>query len=146
MTSTISTETIQLELPEKAAYAFIKANTQTINTPEYCRMLASAYLRFTELGKKHQEPESADAFSQLYDLHQKLVAEVEDYLKQEVPFVYEGQPVQPVLLSFAAYRIAKISQQYLAATLQEKPENERLAMKEKIQAYQTEYEALLQSA
>ena len=145
MTSILSSETITLELPEKESYAFIKANTQTLNSPEYCKTLASAYLKFTPYGQAHQPTDSAEVFSQLYELHQNLVNEVEDYLRQEVPFVYEGQPLQPVLLSFSAYRIAKASQQYMAATLQEKPESDRLALKEKIQSYQAEYEAILQS-
>ena len=145
MTSAISTESIRLELPEKDTYAFIKANTQAISSPEYSKMLASAYIKFTPHAQENKAMDSPEAFGQLYDLHQNLVAQVEDYLRQEVPFVYEGQPLQPVLLSFSAYRIAKASQQYMAATLQEKPETERLALKDMIQVYQSEYDAILQS-
>jgi hypothetical protein len=143
VTQSATAETILLEKPVKETYAFTKAAYNADSQRDFCKAMASAYLVFTQEGQALRELDSPESFTRLYELHLQLTDEAHAYLSVEVPFVYEGQPIQPLLLNFAAHRITKASQQYLAATLQDKPQSLIAALKSQIQAHQFEYDAIL---
>ena len=141
-------DSLTLTLPKKQESSLFRTPKATITADgtelprtDFANLLASAYLRYTEQGLDEQE--SVQSFVTLHQLHNDLAEEAEKYLNAEIPFVFEGQPIQPLLLNFAAYRITQASRQYLAETLQDKPLEEITMLKQKIQRYQSEYDAIL---
>lgn len=146
-------DSLTLTLPRKQESTLFRTqnsqttegNTVVTDAPrtDFANLLASAYLRYTEQGSQLNEQESVQSFVTLHQLHHDLAEEAERYLNAEIPFVFEGQPIQPLLLNFAAYRITQASRQYLAETLQDKSSEEIAALKNKIQRHQAEYDAIL---
>ena len=146
VSTTTSNDTLTLQLGKNSSFAISKKEADSLTPAGYAKTLASAYLKFTKDGGSMEETDSAQSFVSLYSLHNELTEQAEAYLASDVPFVYEGQPVQPLLLNFSAFRITLASREYLAATVQDKPSEEIAAIKTRIQDYQKEYDAILQLA
>lgn len=142
--TTTTNETLTLELSKNSKFAKLRKELQTTTPADFSKTLASAYIKFTRQGSQLDENDSAQSFVSLYSLHNDLAEDAAAYLDSDVPFVYEGQPVQPLLLNFAAYRITQASRQYLVATIQDKPAEQIAEIKARIRDFQQEYDAILQ--
>jgi hypothetical protein len=144
---TISTDsdtlTLGLDMVKGSTFAKSKVLPKSNAPAGYAKTLASAYLKFTAEGRQLDETDSPQSFVSLYSLHNNLTERADDYLDSDVPFVYEGQPIQPLLLNFAAYLLTQASRDYLVASLQDKPSEDIQAIRDRIQAHQKEYDAIL---
>jgi len=135
---------LSLDNTHKAMPGFIKSSPENHQEGQFAKALASGYLKFTEEGKSLSEIDSVQNFITLADLHRSLTDEAQHFLREEVPYVYEDQLIQPLLLHFSAFRLKQLSRRYYFATLQNQPKAILDDLKQTIKERQAEYEALLQ--
>lgn len=142
----LPTDTILLSVEniDKSPYGFTTGEACNRDDGHYAKSLASAYLKFTEKGKQLSVGDSVQQFIQLADLHRDLTEEVRQFLKQEIQFIYEDQPIQALLVHFAAFRLQQMSRRYYYASLQNHQADELAALKASIMACQAEYDQLMQ--
>lgn len=147
-TTTTGNDTLTLERSKQSKFASVRPsdNQKRPSAEDFAKTLASAYLKFTQPGSQLEETDSPQSFVSLYELHNDLTEQAHDYLESDVPFVYEGQPIQPLLLNFGAFRIMQASRKYLLGSFQEREQTEIDRLKQEIKLLQQEYDAILQLA
>lgn len=128
----------------KALPGFIKSVASRSAQGQMAKALASAFLKYTAEGQRYSKEDSVQSFIALSQLHRELTEEVQRFLLDEVPFVYEDQQLQPLLLNFALYRLNQISRRYYYAVLQNQPQAVLKDLKAVIQQRQAEYDTLFQ--
>ncbi len=138
--------TLTLENSPKTLPGFVHAGDRFEHQGQFAKTLASAFIKFTAEGQYHSSQDSVDSFIALADLHRELTDEIRAFMHDEVPFVYEDQQIQPLLLNFAVYRLTQISRRYYFATLQNQPQAILEDLKTVIRARQQEYDLLLHHA
>ncbi len=134
---------LSLDSVEKETPGFVKSPSKEVHTGQYAKVLASAYIQFTAEGGSLGELESVQNFIALSELHRDLEDQAKLFLQQEVSFIYEGQPLGPLLLRFSAFRLSQISQLFYFASLENQPKSILEDLKQVIQQRQEEYELLL---
>jgi hypothetical protein len=135
---------LTLDNTHKPIPGFIKGGSQNYQEGQFAKAMASGYLKFTQEGKRLSETDSVQSFITLADLHRSLTEEAQHFLREDVPYVYEDQLIQPLLLHFSAFRLKQLSRRYYFATLQNQPKAILDDLKNSIKERQNEYEALLQ--
>lgn len=137
--------TLSLENSPKALPGFIKVlESRSTHRGQFAKILASGFLKFTTEGRRLSEVDSVQSFIELADLHRDLAEQAQQFLQEEVPFVYEDQQIQPLLLNFALYRLKQISRRYYFATLQNQPQAILDDLQTVIKERQQEYDLLFQ--
>ncbi len=138
------TMTLTIEDLHKTIPGFVKLSANQHIQGLYAKALASAFIKFTTEGRNHTDTDSVQSFIALYNLHRDLTEQATMFLKEEVPFIYQDQQIQPLLLNFAAYRLKLISRRYYYASLQNQPSAILADLKAIIRQRQEEYDTLLQ--
>jgi hypothetical protein len=136
---------LTLEKPYKAMPGFVKGDTPARETASFARVLASSFLKYTEEGKNLCETDSSNSLIALSQLHQDLSEQAQLFLNEEVPFLYEDQPVLPLLMNFALFRLKQVSRRFYFASLQNQSNTMLDDLKTIIQLRQAEYDQLLQA-
>ncbi len=135
---------LTLDNTSKAMPGFLKLQDRRSIQGVYAKALASGFVKFTTEGRALAGQDSVQGFIELADLHRDLTEQAHQFLEEEVSFIYEDQPIQPLLLSFAAYRLNQVSRKYYFATLQSQPTAVINDLKHVIKQRQEEYDELLQ--
>lgn len=134
---------VTLEPSETRLPGFVKATFQPTRDSQFAKTLASAYMKFTTDGQALMREDSAESFIRQAELHRDLAEDAREYLLDEVPFVYEDQQIQPLLLNFALFRLKQVSRRYYFATLQNQPKAIVDDLKSVVDQRQQEYDAVL---
>lgn len=120
----LTSDTVRLttEQVEKPLPGFIKLSESPSPDYHFSKLLASAYIKFTEEGRRLSAQDSVQSLISLAALHRELTEEAQAYLRQEVAFIYDDQQLQPLLQGFAAFRLAQLRLRYeSAAASQQSP-------------------------
>lgn len=136
---TLSVENCQKTLP-----GFVMSAVNHSTQGQFAKSMASAFLKFTAEGKALSSIDSVHSFIALADLHRDLTEQAQNFLQEEVPFIYENQQIQPLLLNFAVFRLKQVSRKFYFATIQNQPQAILSDLKNVIKQRQDEYEELLQ--
>lgn len=136
---------LTLENPSKSIPGFVKGDMTPGETGSFGGVLASSLLKYTAEGKTLCETDSPQSLIALSQLHQELAEQAQQFLNEEVPFIYEDQPILPLLMNFALFRLRQVSRRFYFASLQSQPTAVLEDLKSVIQARQGEYDALVQS-
>lgn len=143
----LPTDSISLlsEYSRKLIPGFVKVTADRGTRGQFAKALASALLKFTTEGKRLSKTDSVLSFIELAGLYRDLAEQAQVFLQEEIPFIYEDQPLQPVLLSFAAFRLKHVSRRYYFAMLQNQPQAILEDLRDVIRQRQQEYDELLQA-
>jgi hypothetical protein len=125
-------------------HGFVRPMMSMKNPGLFARVLASAFLKFTCQGQLLLQTDSDNLPLDWSALHQDLTEEAQQFLQEDVPFLYEDHPIYPLLLHFAAFRLRVVSSRYYYATLHNHPPLVINDLKTQIKDRQTEYNALTQ--
>lgn len=136
---------LTLDKPYKSVPGFIKGDVPVRETAPFAKVLASYFLKYTEEGKTLCETDSPKSLIALSQLHQDLSEQAQLFLSEDVPFVYEDQPILPLLMNFALFRLKQVSRRFYFASLQSQPTPVLDDLKTVIQLRQAEYDQLIQA-
>lgn len=137
---------LSLSKTEQGSPGFVKVPQETRNNSgQFAKALASGFLKFSTEGRRLSQTESVQNFIQLAELHNKLTQEAHQFLKDEVPLVYEDQPIFDLLLKFAAWRLSQASRLEHFGHLRQIPPGELEQIQADTRLCQEEYDLLLQS-
>jgi len=129
----------------KFPMAFVSRPATHTESGAYARSLASGYMKYTQSTQALTHEDSVNSFVALAASHQALLEQMRQFLREEVDFVYEDQPIQPLLLQFAAWRLAKASRTYTNTALKPQSFEAIDTAKAQVLACQAEYDALIQA-
>ncbi|MBX2860163.1 MAG: hypothetical protein KTR14_02940 [Vampirovibrio sp.] len=108
-------------------------------------LLAASFLKYCEQAKQFCEQDSVDGFITLNQLYKKLYVQARQYLREDIPFVMEGQPIEPLLLGFAGYRLNRASRIYYYRSISHQPDRRLAKIKAFVAACQQDLDNVMQS-
>lgn len=124
--------------------AFLLKPAKVQEPAQLARSLASAFLKYVEPEQAQDETASVNEWLRLAQLHKDLTLEIQQFTHRAAMFVADGQPLEPLLLNFAAYRLEMASTAYELLTRQNATPLELENAMNLIRQRQQEYERILQ--